>query len=1023
MLKAGPGISHPQRAFRNVGGCFSDYFIFEVLRGRRYEGLIDPEGAEEARRLLSKTWRDAERRLSAGASLRRTQYFWYRPLLEALRMKPHATFGPPLDDGRPLPVQFELRNGREPLALLDLQPFGIDPDRDPHPGRDDPVDLGVVLSMEKRGVSWAYLFAGRLARIYRSGLGITRSYLEVDFAALCDNDDPAEWEVFWNLFRFDALSSGFLDRVGEESHVFAARVADDLRESALSALQAFAQGYLDCSSNRGRSNAIAEALHREALFLLYRLLFILYAESRDLLPLSNPLYRDTYSLHHLRNLAEKGDPPPHGTYFWDSLQSLFNLVGSGTRSSELALPPYNGRLFDVNHTPLFRNARIYDPWVRRGILALSLATSPGGGESGRERMSYEQLGIAQLGSIYEGLLAYEPTIVGEASHRRFRLLGGGSRRKASGAFYTPEAFTALLVRKTLESCVRGRSSQEILSLKVLDPAMGSGAFLIQAARFLGEAYGRALVKEGRGKTPVDEETLAEHKRLVAENCLYGVDLLPMAVDLAKVSLWLETASSGKPLTFLDHRLRSGDSLIGADLQPGPKGYAEIDFVPSPLLSGAKARVDRAERRDLLAGQLTLFGPANLHPILERFAEDRRALDVPEETPEDVTRKENLYKALCGKSSEVGRLKRICDDWCRLWFPEDPDRPLSTTSEFRRACEVILHGKADGEEAHTAISDAASARRFFHWELEFPEVFAGSRGGFDAILGNPPWEVIKPNRSEFFSSGGEGDRAREAAFAEEERRIREASLFFRRSGKYLHQGRGDLNTYKLFLERIYGLLAPGGRFGVIVPSGFYTDQGAAPLRRFYLDACRLEGVIGFENRDKIFPIDERYKFALLYGVKGKSTESFDALFMLRHLATLLENTRKPLRYRRSFLQEFSGEDLALPECRSDRELKILKKISRANSSRGSADGGAPFALHTELHIGADRDRIRPIENASGTPGRVRLHLIREIDASEKQRIRPRGKRRGAPYLPLIQGRCIHQFRADFSKPRLEVPASF
>ncbi|MHC5078469.1 MAG: Eco57I restriction-modification methylase domain-containing protein [Planctomycetota bacterium] len=1015
-----PEVSHPQKAIRNVGGCFSDHFLFEVLRGRRIEDLAPPEGARNARASLPKIWQDAERRLHADSPLKHVHYYWYRPLLNILGWEPVPAPRAFLEDGTPIPCTLALAKENKTLALLDFQPFSLDPDRDPHPGRDEPVDMGIERSLEATGLRWAILLAGPLLRLYRAGMGITRTFLEVNTPALCENDDPAEWEVFWNLFRHEAFVSGFLDRIGEESHLFASRVGDDLRACASRALVSLVEGFLAHPDNRKIPGTSAQALFEEGMFLLYRMLFILVAESRDLLPLSNPLYREAYSLHHLRDLVEAESPESRGTYFWESLKSLFSLIGGGARSTALTLPPYDGRLFSPERTPRFNGAILFDPAVREAILALSLAPPLGKEKEGRERVSFEALGIPQLGSIYEGLLALEPRLDGEDGGKRewrFSLRQSGVGRKTTGAFYTPEAFTATLVRKTLTPLVAGKSSEEILQLKILDPAMGSGAFLLQAARFLGEAYGRALCREGRRLENAEEDGLAQAKRLVAENCLYGVDLLPLAVELAKVSLWLDTAASGKPLTFLDHRFRVGNSLIGARLTPGPDGFAEIDSVSGPPLPKDLTRLNRREQKDLLAGQLSLFTSVSVRPVLERFAQSRRILDRPEETVEDVRRKEDLYRSLLHADSETGRLKRICDLWCALWFSDGKAFPFITTLPFREVCEEIRRGERSDWETSVIHSGLFERERFFHWELEFPEVFAGERKGFDAILGNPPWEVLKPNPTEFFGPGERGDPEREEVFQREEERVRRWSLFFRHSGKFDHQGRGDLNSYKLFLELIHRLLAKGGRFGVILPSGFYTDKGCAPLRRLFFQETQVEGLLGFENRRKIFPIDERYKFALLFGRKGATTTAFHAAFMLHDPASLQTAPRETIRVDLDFTRTFSGDYLALPECRSPEEWKLLEKIFSGGTALDSPTSTPLTDLKTEFHMRNDRRHIAPWREDG-----VRRTFVREIDPSENVHVPLSEAKRREKLVPFIQGRCIHQYRGDYAPPRFGVPLS-
>src|SRR5439155_12619338 len=186
----------------------------------------------------------------------------------------------------------------------------------------------------------------------------------------------------------------------------------------------------------------------------------------------------------------------------------------------------------------------------------------------RERITYRDLGVEQLGAVYETLLDYEPRVVAPAAERRGRavvtLEPGSGVRKATGTFYTPQPIADYLVRRTLGPLTQAATADQILRLRVLDPAMGSGAFLVAACRYLAQIYEHALVREGAcHAADVDEGVRVGIRRTIAERCLYGVDLNPMAVQLARLSLWLATLASDRPLSFLDHRLQVGDSLIGA----------------------------------------------------------------------------------------------------------------------------------------------------------------------------------------------------------------------------------------------------------------------------------------------------------------------------------------------------------------------------------------------------------------------------------------------------------------------------
>jgi len=792
-----------RRGLANEGGFFSPYYLFDLL-ARRHEEELDPAGRDTNRRLLRPVFRRAWARLAGGSTLDEAWQAWYRELFTAL-----GYIG---DDGatlRPLPEAVETaRHGRVPIShavyldpgdgqaerpphgqaerlpllFVDLHGFGADLDRDTYPGAGrptpdgdeithEPIARAVEFALDYNQARWALVSNGQELRLYRKGSAIARQFLRVDFAALFDADRDDEWTAFWGLFRLEAFRPGpdgrcLLDRVLEESHRHAARIADDLRENVLEALEALVQGALDVPENRALwggglpDESTLRRLFEEGLYFLYRLLFVLYAESRDLLPVgASPIYRDAYSLEHLRDLVEQELPSEDAgrTYVQKTLHTLFRLMREGfpppgrpRETAPFLIPPFDGDLFDPARTALLDRCCLPDRAMHRVIRALSLSRPQRRGER-RERYSYADLGVDQLGSIYEGLLVYEPALAAEelvlaqvrgewqwmpraeAEERglavdpeslkrpgEFYLRLWGGRRKGTGSYYTPQEITSFLVRQALEPLVqpiiegcaqrdsRGRPkrrAEEILELKVCDPAMGSGAFLIQACRYLAEAYGRALIAEGRDVSGrIEAEELARYKRLVAERCLYGVDLNPLAVELAKVSLWLETLAADRPLSFLDHRLRCGNSLIGAPLRDaqGKLTVEALSAIPDDALSlvdpeatpaereKARARVrrNRSERRRLAqvrTGQLGLWETmaagqldAALQDALKRRTElDRSDADLtPAEALALRARKAELFRDLyAGPESPLRRLREVGDLWCAVWFwPTSPPPP-------------------------------------------------------------------------------------------------------------------------------------------------------------------------------------------------------------------------------------------------------------------------------------------------------------------------------------------------------------
>ncbi|MFA7357652.1 MAG: DNA methyltransferase, partial [Methanothrix sp.] len=474
---------------------------------------------------------------------------------------------------------------------------------------------------------WAILTNGGRWRLYHQDTSYRLdSYYEIDLLNLIERGSPEEFKYFYLFFRREAFLPGrdgrsFLDRVKEGSVAYTRKVGDDLQENIYRAMKVLAEGFLQSRSkglDPAESSRLIEEVRENSLRLLYRLLFIFYAESRDLLDVKNDHYRQL-SLQRLKmEVAEKLDGRelliPISTAFWDRLSNLFRLINDGSEEfgiprSEFYIPPYNGGLFDPAKNPFFTENRVGDRFVAEAVDLLARS------DDGRKKVfvDYSSLEIRHLGSIYEGLLEYrlrvaeeEMVAVSEKGAERWlpamevginakkasdQVSAGGvylvtdkGERKATGSYYTPDSLVKHLVESAIDPLIKPKieecmmnSGEEfvdyILSLKVIDPSMGSGHFLVEATDHLA----RYLIQAKMTAAPEEEdEEVAEHdiqwaRREVVRNCIYGVDLNPMAVELAKLSLWLNTVASNKPLSFLDHHLKCGNSLIGAELGPEMKG--------------------------------------------------------------------------------------------------------------------------------------------------------------------------------------------------------------------------------------------------------------------------------------------------------------------------------------------------------------------------------------------------------------------------------------------------------------------
>jgi hypothetical protein len=648
------------------------------------------------------------------------------------------------------------------------------------------------------------------------------------------------------------------------------------------------------------------------------------------------------------------------------------MAHAGCRAGDLDVTAFNGRLFSPSHTPLAERRRVPDAVVSQVVLAL--ATTPSRG--GRMRVGYQDLGVEQLGAVYERVLDYVPSA--DASTPALRRDPSG--RKATGSFYTPRAITEFLVRRTLAPLVDGRSADDILALRVVDPAMGSGAFLVAACRYLADQCERARVRDGEWRaSEVTDEQRAGLRRQVAERCLYGVDLNATAVQLARLSLWLTTLASDRPLTFLDHHLAVGDSLLGA-------GLADLGRPPARR---------PAARRAGSGALLPLFDEDAARVLATDVlpARLRLALD-PSDSADAVRTKERRLAALAAADGPFAAWTRAADLWCSvLLWPGAPPPPGLAADLVARALgqpSALAARQLDAWMARAA--EVAREYAVFHWQLAFPEVFFDEHGqpradgGFDAVIGNPPWDMLR-------ADSRSAERTRTAALLR----------FVRASSIYRCQSGGHPNRYQLFLERAWQLTRPGGRIGLILPSGLGTDLGSARLRRQLLERCRVDTWLGFDNRQAIFPIHRSVRFVLLAATTAASTDRLRYRSGLRDPAELDRRPSEPaedvddeaVTLARTRIEAWDPEHLTIPELPNDTALGVLAQAAEAAPQLGAAAG---WGVRFGRELNATDDRPHFVDWKASAPGS-----------------------HGVPTaLPIVEGKHVSPFRVSLDAVDRAIP---
>jgi hypothetical protein len=951
---------------------------------------------------------------------------------------------------------------------------------------------------------WGLLTNGRFWRLYwQHARARAEGFVEIELPALLGDlpppvppgADPSHWlRVFMLLFGRSALvpegarGEAFLDLALDEGRRYEQQVT-----KALSRI-VFDRIYPDLVSAIGRAapdprprdRAWRTEVRDAGLRLLYRLLFLLYAEDRDLLPIRHEGYRQ-YALQPMRNEAAaimdgSRTVSDQRTTWWPRLTNLFGAIASG--DTEMGLPPYNGGLFDDREAPLLSRITLPDLTLAQLIDALSREAE------GHRWINYRDLSVQHLGSIYERLLEQE---VVAHSDGGLRLRPSIFARKTTGSYYTPEELVRLILRRAvgpllaerrqafadrasaLASDRRAKSERlkilqaldpamRFVGLRVCDPAMGSGHFLVSLVDYLadevltaiGEAptrvawaeetapYRSPLVtrierlraeirrsaEENNWAVP-DDQLDDRHlvRRIILKRVIYGVDLNPMAVELAKLSLWLHSFTVGAPLSFLDHHLRCGDSLFGEFLGPVERElHDSYGLVVSPDVAQARqaaagmARVEELADADIGEVRSSREGFAGVE---ETTAALRSFLDLAHAarwlTPDD-------------DAAELGREMLFGGNYgnpVRIAAGEPLAEPRGGSTLRRRGGTRLepaeMQAAAAGfvAEAHAL----AAERRFFHWEPAFPGVWtdwssAEPPGGFDAVIGNPPWDRMKLQEVEWFAARvpaiAHAQRAadRKQMVARLRRRgdpiaadydraawVAETAVGVAREiGAYPLLSSGDVNIYSLFVERALRLVRRDGIIGLLVPSGIAGDKGAAEFFRSISTTGRLAALLDFENRrtalnlEPFFPdVDSRFKFCAF--VAGGTVRTFD------HADCAFFKQDTAVAEAQAFL--LAPEDFAAvnpntgtaPVFRARRDavitLGIYRRLPVLVDRRGEqAVSVWPVRYFTMFHMTNDSDKFR---------------TAAELERRGAYRVAGQRWERGDErWLPLMVGRSIHLF---------------
>jgi hypothetical protein len=762
---------------------------------------------------------------------------------------------------------------------------------------------------------WAVLTNGKKLRIIRDfHHSITKGFLEFDLEGIFETASSEQFRILYRILhksRFinqkdsgDPDKKCLLEKYYELSRDTGVEIGKKLRDQVHNAIEVLGNGFTEHLDWQSYTEKETKELYNQILNIIYRTLFLLFAEQKGWLPIKNDVYANTYSINALRNIVEKGDYfEDNHSDLWEGLLITFKLVSNGyTFPNGDVVNAFGGQLFSDRKISIIRNLPLKNKFLLKAIHSLCYFEI----DKIINRINYTTLDINALGSVYESLLDYEPKILKAPLEKNNIFIPPGTfilddtsfSRKTSGSYFTDPRLVALLIDSALKPVIENKlkektSAEEkeaaLLDLKVCDMACGSGAFLIAALETLGNEL--AIIRKGDEELPTDEQ-LREAKREVLLHCIHGVDLNPMAVELCKFSLWITASMPNFPLLFLDHKIKCGNSLIGATPKLIADGIPAEAYNPVTLDDPAicamlKKKVNK-ELEQIKKGTLEFTLPLGIK-VIDNEAKAQEYLKVLHSQQESINEVDEVEQAYF-KSWEKFHNDiewKLADTWTASFFiNKDSANKIYPTNETLYLIETG-HGIDDTLEKE--IISLSAKYNFFHWHLEFRDVF--EKGGFDCILGNPPWERIKLQEKEFFESRSvEVANAKTAAqrkrliqqlitvnpeiFKEYqfEKRISDCEAnYTRESNKYPLTSIGDINTYTIFIESACINVIGSGRIGFIVPTGIATDDSTKVFLNHVVENQRLHSIYGFENEGKLFHgLMHNFKFCLitLTGSEGK-----------------------------------------------------------------------------------------------------------------------------------------------------------
>ena len=1002
-------------------GLFSSLFIEEL------KDIVKLDDAAQGRMAtLAQTWRSR--------NPQDTQSLWESFLKQALSYLEFVPPGNPTVPGiYPL---FEDWAFKDSISVLYLAPPGSNIDNT-SVGSFYPAKL--LAQLKDRKLNWGILTNGSIWRLYSiKSSKPYEDYVELPLEQALEGSDEAEYGLFERFFHKDSFiaEGAEIEQQNESVGVYKCRLDRDREQSEQvledkvktpflaqvdEVLQYICNGFIFDTKKSGEEYTEEERadIFESAVKLIYRCLFLFYAEARRLLP-SDPDKADLYQRHSIQALCKEarkfrwGERRDTDQYdLWKHLKGLINAVNDG--DPEYGIMGYNGGLFDDEEERFLGQHQLRNDFMCRALYLLAFVEPYNNEQDEEYAIPYEDLEVRHLGELYENILEYT-VLLADADRIRRRTKKGvemllasqttknpgdtlikkgdvyfgesALERKQTGSYYTPESLVRFLNEKNiiqplsqnfeqdyrkrfdelLEQARKGHDfgtrrgaaqsasalverfvEEVVLNFKVCDPAMGSGHFLVDAANQMAGLVVALLeeVPHVEGMRVSATSRPNDWRRRITRHCIYGVDLNPLAVNLSKLSLWLNCFAIEHRLTFLDHHVRCGNSLIGI------RSIDKLKSIP-------ERKKESNKKKD---PQKLLFDYNDLSSALAEASQGIASITQINE--DDTDRQKNVLDEALEATSHLRPLADLFTAY--LMDPEiQPD-------DYKDIFERIAKGMSIADTLNPALHEIFKSveayrdrHHFFHWPLEFPDIFGQNASvGFLAITGNPPWDTWSPKTQEFFSnydpefrnlSNKEAKKRIEElcrdinienAWQEYQSRFYEAAYYFQNDLDYAHQ---DIkppgsNLYKLFLERDYLCLNSHGRLGLIVPSGFYTDSATKGLRRYFIDARSIHSIYCFENR---FPtvfksVDGRFKFITVCIVKSQTRQEIRCAFMQHDPETLPLIEKQAILLKPKDILKFSPDSFSITEFNAQRDVDIAGCIYADYPLLGESNKSLPWTF--------------------------------------------------------------------------------